>query len=156
MRFAVKRLGAVVGAAALLGVAGREAASGLVDEALAVIAHPALAAVFGPEGRAEQRLAARIGDLTVDGVVDRMAIGTDAIDLVDFKSGRPAPRSVERTPVHYLRQMAAYRAVLEALVPGRLVRCALVWTAEAAVVHLPAALLDRHAPGTIGASGAVA
>ena len=139
-------------AAALLGSADAGAAA-LVDEAFAVIGHPALAAVFAPGARAEQRVAGRVGAFTVDGVVDRMAIGADAVHLVDFKSGRAAPPSVERTPVHTLRQMAAYRAVLMALVPGRPVRCALVWTAEAAVVHLPAALLDRHAPGTIVPGG---
>jgi ATP-dependent helicase/nuclease subunit A len=44
--------------------------------------------------------------------------------------------------------MAAYRAVLAAaLPPGRAVDCLLVWTAGPTVMPLPAALLDRHAPG---------
>jgi ATP-dependent helicase/nuclease subunit A len=43
--------------------------------------------------------------------------------------------------------MAAYRAVLAAALPGRLVECALVWTTGARVMVLPETLLDRHAPG---------
>ena len=46
----------------------------------------------------------------------------------------------------YLRQMSAYRAVLRTLLPDRPVRCALVWTSAAAVMHLSADLLDRHGP----------
>ncbi len=118
----------------------------LVAEALAIIGHPALATVFGPLGRAEQRLAGLVGDVAVSGVVDRIAIGSDFVDLVDFKSGRAAPADPARTPVRYLRQMSAYRGVLQSLRPASAVRCALVWTADAIVMPLPGALLDAHAP----------
>ena len=47
----------------------------------------------------------------------------------------------------YLRQMAAYRAVLRAVFPERPVRCALVWTRAARIALLPDVLLDAHAPG---------
>jgi ATP-dependent helicase/nuclease subunit A len=49
--------------------------------------------------------------------------------------------------VLYLRQMAAYRAVLHEVFPNRAVTCALVWTMGAVVMPLPDPLLDRHAPG---------
>jgi len=50
------------------------------------------------------------------------------------------------TPRPYLRQLAAYRAILAAIYPGREVVCALVWTAAARVDVLPEALLDPLAP----------
>ena len=130
-------------------------ADALAAEALAIIAHPALALIFGPAGRPEQRVAGRVGavdvpgrvgEIAVTGIVDRLAITPDAIELVDFKSGRAAPATPERTPVFYLRQMSAYRAVLRTLRPGIPVRCVLVWTADATVTPLPDALLDAHAP----------
>ena len=43
--------------------------------------------------------------------------------------------------------MAAYRAVLREVFPGRPVGCTLVWTHTAQVSPLPDALLDAHAPG---------
>ena len=138
--------GAAMAASLLPGTAPADRAA-LLDEALAVIAHPALASVFGTGGRPEQRVVGLVAGLVIDGVVDRMAIGPDAIDLVDFKSGRAAPDGPAGVPVFYLRQMAAYRAVLQALLPGRPVRCALVWTADASVLVLPPDILDRHAPG---------
>jgi ATP-dependent helicase/nuclease subunit A len=47
----------------------------------------------------------------------------------------------------YLRQMAAYRAVLRLAFPDRAVECALVWTYGARLMRLPGELLDAHAPG---------
>jgi ATP-dependent helicase/nuclease subunit A len=49
--------------------------------------------------------------------------------------------------VLYVRQLAAYRAVLRLLYPGRPVRCALIWTEAPSAMVIPDALLDRHAPG---------
>ena len=46
----------------------------------------------------------------------------------------------------YLRQMAAYRAVLRDIFPGRGIACALVWTQAARVVMLPDELLESHTP----------
>ena len=69
--------------------------------------------------------------------------------LADYKTNRDAPAQAEDTPVLYLRQMAAYRAVVQAIFPGHAVECHLVWTRSAAVMALPGALLDAHAPGQL-------
>ncbi len=66
--------------------------------------------------------------------------------MLDYKTNRPPPARVEEVPALYLRQMAAYRALLQAAYPGRTVDCALVWTYGARLMALPGALLDRHAP----------
>ena len=83
----------------------------------------------------------------MSGVVDRMAVLPDEVWVADFKTNRAAPADVADTPVRYLRQLAAYRAVLRGIYPDRPVRCALVWTDEAAVVPIPGPLLDAHQPG---------
>ena len=77
----------------------------------------------------------------------------DAVLIADYKTGRDPPAEVSATPVLYLRQLASYRAVLQAIYPDRPVRCALVWTNGPCVVPVPSALLDLHAPGSAGATG---
>ncbi len=126
-------------------LAPAEAAS-LVREALAVLATPRLAALFGPGSVAEQPLTGVVGSLVVSGRVDRMAVLADQVLVADFKTGHDAPADVEATPVPYLRQMAAYRAVLRLIWDARPVVCALVWTRGPTVAVLPDWLLDRHAP----------
>ncbi len=126
---------------------------GLVDQALAVLDDPELAGLFGPDSRAEQPLAGLVegGDLAdglvITGQVDRLLVLPDRVLLCDFKSGRLAPRDPAHVPVLYLRQMAAYRALLHDLYASREIRCILVWTEGPSVMRLPDRLLDMHNPG---------
>ena len=121
----------------------------VAGEVAAILEHPALVPLFGPDGRAEQPLAGYVNGAVVSGIVDRLAVLADRIVVADYKTHRDAPASVEATPVLYLRQLAAYRAVLRAVFPGRPVQCCLVWTRTASVSVLPDALLDGHAPGQL-------
>ncbi|MBP0443260.1 double-strand break repair helicase AddA [Roseomonas sp. SSH11] len=116
-------------------------------ETLAVLRHPALAGAFGPDSLAEAPLAGVVKGISIAGQVDRLLITPDRILVLDYKTNRPPPSDVSKVPPAYLRQMAAYRAVLRAAWPGRRVECALVWTWSGHVMPLPDAALDPHAPG---------
>src|SRR3546814_3953982 len=52
------------------------------------------------------------------GQIDRLAVADDGILMVDYKSNRPPPATAERVAPVYLRQMAAYRALLREIYPG--------------------------------------
>jgi len=123
------------------------AAAELAAEVLAVLDHPDLAPLFGPDSRAEVPLSGVVGETVIGGLVDRLAVLPDRVLIADFKTNRRPPASPEATPVAYLRQMAAYRAVLAQVFPGREVRCTLIWTASGRAMTLADALLDPHAPG---------
>jgi len=118
----------------------------LASDTLAVLAHPDLAPLFGPASRAEVPLTGVVGNRVIGGLVDRLAVLPDRVLIADFKTNRRVPGRIEDTPVLYLRQMAAYRAVLREIFPGRAVVCALVWTEASEVVIVPDALLELHAP----------
>jgi len=118
----------------------------MVAEAMAILHHPDLAPAFGPGSRAEVPLTGVIGTQVVGGLVDRLAVLADRVLIADFKTNRHAPERASDTPVMYLRQMAAYRAVLQQIFPDRPVSCALIWTRVARVVMLPDELLDAHVP----------
>lgn len=126
----------------------------LVTQVLAVMDMPRLATLFAPGSRAEQPLAGIVGQQVIVGQVDRMAVDADTVTVCDFKTNRTPPADVDSTPVLYLRQMAAYRALLRGVYPGRQVVCALVWTEGVRVDILPATLLDRYAPDLTGAGRA--
>lgn len=124
-------------------------AAAVLAQCEAVLGHPDLAAAFAPGSRAEVPLTGEVEGLVITGVVDRMAVTETEVFAVDFKTGRHAPASVEETPPLYLRQMAAYRALLATIFPGRAVRCALVWTESATIMPLPDPLLADHTPGKV-------
>jgi ATP-dependent helicase/nuclease subunit A len=119
----------------------------IADEVLAVMAHPGLRPLFGPDSRAEVPLTGVVANSVVGGLVDRLAVLADRVLVGDFKTNRRPPARVEDTPVMYLRQMASYRAVLRAIFPDRTVQCALIWTRGALVTILPDEMLDSHDPG---------
>jgi ATP-dependent helicase/nuclease subunit A len=118
----------------------------LTAEILAILDHPELAPLFGPGSRAEVPLTGVVGNSVIGGLVDRLAVLPDRVLIADFKTNRRPPERVDDTPVLYLRQMAAYQAVLRSLFPDRPVMCALVWTQAARVAMLPDRLLESHAP----------
>ena len=79
--------------------------------------------------------------LVVSGTVDRLLVTPDLVRVVDFKTGRRAPASLDEVPPYHLRQMAAYAAALEVIVPGARVEAALLYTAAARLIVLPEDLL---------------
>ncbi|WP_372622442.1 double-strand break repair helicase AddA [Falsiroseomonas sp.] len=122
------------------------AQAAMLAEVLALLAEPELAAAFGPGSLAEAPIAGRLGDRLVSGQVDRLLVAPDRVLVLDYKTNRPPPLTFDQVPALYLRQMAAYRAVLRLAYPGRAVECVLVWTYGARFMRLPGELLDTHAP----------
>ncbi|RVT89628.1 double-strand break repair helicase AddA [Rhodovarius crocodyli] len=104
------------------------------------------AAAFGPESLAEAPIAGRIGGQLYAGQVDRLLVEPGRVLLIDYKTNRPPPELVEAVSPAYLKQMAAYRALLRLAFPGRVVETALLWTYAARLMPLPDGLLDIHAP----------
>jgi ATP-dependent helicase/nuclease subunit A len=136
----------------LAGDLSQTARARIALDALDLLARPDLGPVFGPGSRAEQPLCGVVAGQAIVGQVDRLAVTEHAVLMVDYKSHRAPPRTVEGTPSAYLRQLAAYRSLLRAIYPGREVKAALLWTAVPRLDLIPAGLLDRHAPETAAAA----
>jgi ATP-dependent helicase/nuclease subunit A len=80
------------------------------------------------------------------GQVDRLVVMPDAVLIADYKTNRPAPRTLDEATARYpayIKQLALYRDVLARLYPDRPVRAALVWTDTPELMEIPAAALDR-------------
>jgi ATP-dependent helicase/nuclease subunit A len=82
------------------------------------------------------------GDGRISGRIDRLAVGPARVRAVDFKTDAAPAAGPEAVPEGYLRQMAAYRAGLRALYPGRAVELSLLWTAKARLMILNDEALD--------------
>jgi ATP-dependent helicase/nuclease subunit A len=124
----------------------REEQEALAAEVEKVLALPEMTALFAPGSRAEVPVIGCIGDRVVSGQVDRLAVEPGRVRIVDFKTNRPPPTRVESVPPVYLRQMAAYRAVLALVYPGHAIECALLWTDGPVFMPLAGDLLARWNP----------
>jgi len=119
----------------------------IADAVFRVLNDRKFAAIFAPGSRAEAPVAGMIDfggvPFPVTGQIDRLCIADDAVMIVDYKTNRPPPASLPEVAPAYVAQMAAYRAVLARIYPGRQVRCALLWTDGPTLMELPAEMLDN-------------
>lgn len=112
-----------------------------IAEALNVIDAPALAHVFASDTLAEVPVMATLAGMRLHGIVDRLIITQGRIDLIDYKTNRHVPSTAETCPEGILRQMGAYATMLAQLYPSHEIRAAILWTANATLMPLPAQLL---------------
>jgi ATP-dependent helicase/nuclease subunit A len=119
----------------------------LLAETLAVLDHPDMAALFGPDSIAEVPVVGLVGGRAIAGRIDRLVVQDDAVLIVDYKTLRPVPASEDDIPPLYLDQLRAYGAAVAAVYPGRELRCALLWTDGPVLMPVSPARLAIDAPG---------
>ncbi|MFZ9684367.1 MAG: double-strand break repair helicase AddA [Gemmobacter sp.] len=120
-------------------------------QAAGLIAAAHLGAVFrpGPGAQVLREVAlsapgpdAAAGGAPLMGIIDRLIL-TDARALaIDYKTNRLVPADAAAVPEGLMRQMAAYRHALRAILPGRAVDVAILWTANGTLMTLDPAALD--------------
>jgi ATP-dependent helicase/nuclease subunit A len=122
----------------------------IVSETLAVLRREDFSALFAPGSRAEVSIVARFEGrdgpaIELNGQVDRLVVRDDEVLIVDYKTNRPPPSDPQAVAPLYKRQLAAYRAALERIYPGKSVRAALLWTDGPTLMPIEDSLLDKAA-----------
>jgi ATP-dependent helicase/nuclease subunit A len=87
-------------------------------------------------------IVARIGDADLEGQIDRLVETEAGLLILDYKTNRPPPKTVEEVAPAYIAQLAAYRAALRKLYPERPLRAALLWTDGPRLMEIPSTSLD--------------
>lgn len=123
----------------------------ILADVMAVLENPGFVDLFGPGSRAEAPVAGVVvgrdgRSQVIAGQVDRLLVTDDAVWVIDYKTNREPPVDSSAVSLTYLRQMAAYRAVLQAIFPDRPISCALLWTVGPRLMQLSDDLLAGHAP----------
>ncbi|MFA6156351.1 double-strand break repair helicase AddA [Mesorhizobium sp.] len=112
----------------------------------AILADAALGALFTPSSRAEVSIMGTLEvkgkNRSISGKIDRLAVTSNTVSIVDYKTNRPAPASLAEVPPAYVLQLALYRALLRPLYPGRAVKAALLFTEAPRLIELPASVMD--------------
>ncbi|PZQ61535.1 MAG: double-strand break repair helicase AddA [Phenylobacterium zucineum] len=115
--------------------------------ALSVLDDARFAQVFGDGSRPEVAVAgtaaALPAGLRISGRIDRLVVLPDRVLVVDFKTNRPSPDTIEAADPAYLRQMALYAAVLADVFPGRRIEAAIVWTDGPKLMPVPENLVAQ-------------
>ncbi|RYH04231.1 double-strand break repair helicase AddA [Salipiger sp. IMCC34102] len=114
----------------------------LVADALAILDTPDLGWIFD-DTLAEVDVTAALPDLggaRIHGSIDRLIVTEKTVTAVDFKTNRLIPDTPQAIPEGLLRQMGAYAQALDLIFPDRRVETAILWTAKAQLMPVPAEL----------------
>ena len=116
----------------------------ILERALTVLGDPHFAPVFGPQALAEIPLAAAVNGQVVMGTADRLLVTPEKVTVIDFKTARRPPLSVDAIPDSTMKQMAAYAAALEVIYPGRQIEAAVLYTQTPQLFALPGERLAAY------------
>ncbi|MCZ8543597.1 double-strand break repair helicase AddA [Mesorhizobium qingshengii] len=121
----------------------------------AILADPRFGPLFAPSSRAEVAIMGSFEvkgkKRSISGKIDRLAVTSDTVSIVDYKTNRPAPDSLAEVPPAYVLQLALYRALLQPLYPGRVIRAALLFTEAPRLIELPTGAMDAALARLTGA-----
>jgi ATP-dependent helicase/nuclease subunit A len=117
-----------------------------VSSALTILADQHFEPLFGEASRAEVAITGSIEiagrKRVVSGKIDRLVVTPEKVLIIDYKTNRPAPASLEKVPPAYVLQLALYRALLKPLYPERQISAALLFTEAPRLIELPMAAME--------------
>ena len=116
-----------------------------IKEALSVLTDPKFSYIFAKDVLSEVPFSAPLPSLKnqkIYGIIDRLIVGSNNVQIIDFKTNSTVPKNAYKTPLGILRQMGAYRLAAEEIFPGKEVSCYILWTAIKKLDHLEKDLLD--------------
>ncbi|WLU28713.1 double-strand break repair helicase AddA [Brucella abortus] len=112
----------------------------------AILDDPRFGPVFAEGSRGEVAVMGMIDiggrDHAVSGQIDRISVDESRVLIVDYKTNRPPPKTLQAVPSAYRAQLALYRELLRPLYPGRVVEAALLFTEGPFLLLVPDAVLD--------------
>ena len=110
-----------------------------INEALSVLTDSRFSYIFEKHVLSEVPFSAQVPkskNQKIYGIIDRLIVGNNSIQIIDFKTNSSVPKTVDNIPQGILRQMAAYRLAISEIFPGRNINCCILWTAIKKLVFL--------------------
>ncbi len=107
-----------------------------------LLTHPDFSDIFGENSYAEVSVSGEIQGQRFNGEIDRLLIIDHTITLIDFKSNKVIPPSLEEVPQHYLGQLFIYRELLQKIYPHHEILCELIWVRNTTRMAAPSSFLD--------------
>ena len=116
-----------------------------IKEALSVLTDPKFSYIFAKDVLSEVPFSAQLPNFKnqkIYGIIDRLIIGSNNVQIIDFKTNSTVPKTANKIPLGILRQMGAYKIAIEEIYPGKEVSCYILWTAIKKIDHLEEDLLN--------------
>lgn len=113
----------------------------ILSSVLELLENPEARELFGESSLAEVDVIATLAPgKVVRGRIDRLAQVENEIWIADFKTDRTLDASAKK----HLHQIALYRAAVQSLYPGKIIRCFLIWLSQGKIDEIISSLLDEE------------
>lgn len=108
----------------------------IISEVISLIHHPDFAPLFGKNSLAEVSLMGQVDDHIISGQIDRLIILKDKVMIIDYKTNRPAARTISDIPLSYRKQMYAYKELMARIYPDKKIEAYILWTNTAHIMKI--------------------
>ncbi len=121
--------------------------SDILDSIFAIFSDDRFKTFFEGEAQAEVSLAGRLdiksGSMLVTGQIDRLIVSEDSVTILDYKTNRQVPSSLDETPAEYITQLALYRDLVTRIYQNKKIVSALLWTQTPQLDIIPDEMLNK-------------
>lgn len=97
---------------------------------------PTFKHLFGSDSLAEVPVVGVLDGQVISGQIDRLVVMENEVLIVDFKSNRRVPVSVESVPEIYKSQLRTYKALLKNIFPAKVIKTYLLWTQNCVTMEI--------------------
>lgn len=108
----------------------------IVEEVLALINNPRFAPLFMSGSRAEVPIMGEVNGKIISAQIDRLVELEDEVWIVDFKTNRPAANTPDEVQAVYVKQLAAYKELLEHIYEHKVVKTFILWTDSTQIMQI--------------------
>lgn len=105
-------------------------------EVLRLLEDKNFSVIFGSESKAEVPVMGVVDGRIVSAQIDRLAVEKGRVVIVDFKTNRPAADCVAEVPEVYVKQLRAYKVLLERIYKDKKVETLILWTDTARLMPI--------------------
>jgi ATP-dependent helicase/nuclease subunit A len=106
------------------------------EEILRLLAKEEYAMLFGADSRAEVSVFGEVNGKIISAKIDRLVVLDNKVVIVDFKTNRPAGKSLEETPEVYKKQLKDYETLLRRIYPQHNIESYILWTNDARLMRV--------------------
>lgn len=108
----------------------------ILDEVLNLINSTKFAPLFSNDSMAEVPLMGEIDGHIISGQIDRLVITDNKVMIVDYKTNRPAAKTLSNVPSCYIKQLHAYKKLAEQIYPDKQIETYILWTNTAQMMEI--------------------
>ncbi len=99
--------------------------------------------LFIPSSQAEVALTGMLGGKILSGQIDRLVVSDDQILIIDYKTHRKVPPSLEEISESIIKQMGLYQMAVSQMYPKKTVTCGVLWTQVPRLDLIPDSMVKK-------------